>query len=166
MICFAPELHYPLTTLVGASVKRAQAMLPEDAGVPSAEASSAVAPRERLLFDFDGNFSRAMAPTRCAISASGWAREISRRVVNSNLPQQKFDDSKWRSLNLPHDWAVELPFVRDEEQQSHGYKPLGRRYPETSVGWYRRDIRYSGKKMPGGASAWSSMARFATRSCF
>ena len=26
----------------------------------------------------------------------------------------------------------------DEEQQSHGYKPLGRRYPETSVGWYRR----------------------------
>ena len=41
-------------------------------------------------------------------------------------------------LNLPHDWAVELPFVRDEEQNSHGYKPLGRRYPETSVGWYRR----------------------------
>ena len=30
------------------------------------------------------------------------------------------------------------PFVRDEEQNSHGYKPLGRRYPETSVGWYRR----------------------------
>ena len=27
----------------------------------------------------------------------------------------KFDDSKWRALNLPHDWAVELPFVRDEE---------------------------------------------------
>ena len=23
-------------------------------------------------------------------------------------------------------------------QQSHGYKPLGRRYPETSIGWYRR----------------------------
>src|SRR6202790_544320 len=22
--------------------------------------------------------------------------------------------------------------------QGHGYKPLGRRYPETSVGWYRR----------------------------
>ena len=24
--------------------------------------------------------------------------------------------------------------------QSHGYKPLGRRYPETSVGWYRREF--------------------------
>ena len=39
---------------------------------------------------------------------------------------EKFDDSKWRQLNLPHDWAVELPFVNDEEQQGHGYKPLGR----------------------------------------
>ena len=28
--------------------------------------------------------------------------------------------------------------MHDEEQQSHGYKPLGRRYPETSIGWYRR----------------------------
>ena len=50
----------------------------------------------------------------------------------------KFDDLKWRAVNLPHDWAVELPFVHDEEQNSHGYKPLGRRYPETSIGWYRR----------------------------
>ena len=51
-----------------------------------------------------------------------------------------FDDSKWRSLNLPHDWAVELPFVWDDSLRSHGYKPLGRRYPETSVGWYRREF--------------------------
>jgi beta-galactosidase len=28
----------------------------------------------------------------------------------------------------------------DEEQNSHGFKPLGRRYPETSVGWYRREF--------------------------
>src|SRR6185437_2930222 len=26
----------------------------------------------------------------------------------------------------------------DEALQSHGYKPLGRNYPETSIGWYRR----------------------------
>jgi beta-galactosidase len=50
----------------------------------------------------------------------------------------KLDESGWRTLNLPHDWAVELPFVHDESLQSHGYKPLGRAYPETSVGWYRR----------------------------
>ena len=39
-----------------------------------------------------------------------------------------------------HDWAVELPFVWDEQLKSHGFKPLGRRYPETSVGWYRREF--------------------------
>jgi beta-galactosidase len=49
-----------------------------------------------------------------------------------------FDDSSWRTVNLPHDWAVELPFVKDAALMSHGYKPLGRGYPETSVGWYRR----------------------------
>ncbi len=52
----------------------------------------------------------------------------------------KFDDSNWRTLNLPHDWAVELPFVNSPnfDVQSHGYKPVGGLYPETSIGWYRK----------------------------
>ena len=59
---------------------------------------------------------------------------------------------KWRTLNLPHDWAVELPFVRDEEQTSHGYKPLGRRYPETSVGWYRREFEIPASDRAGASA--------------
>ncbi|RYD88693.1 MAG: glycoside hydrolase family 2, partial [Sphingobacteriales bacterium] len=52
----------------------------------------------------------------------------------------KFNDSSWRKLNLPHDWAVELPFVNvnNFDVQSHGYKPVGGLFPETSIGWYRR----------------------------
>ena len=52
----------------------------------------------------------------------------------------KYNDSKWRSLNLPHDWAVELPFVYSDnfDVMSHGYKPVGGLYPETSIGWYRK----------------------------
>ncbi|MCR6659404.1 MAG: DUF4982 domain-containing protein [Asticcacaulis sp.] len=64
-----------------------------------------------------------------------------------------YDDSHWRPVTLPHDWAVELPFVHKEPKTplkpddhgavwdpaaNHGYKPLGRDYPETSVGWYRK----------------------------
>lgn len=51
-----------------------------------------------------------------------------------------FNDSSWRSLDLPHDWAVELPFANSEnfDVQSHGYKPVGGLYPATSIGWYRR----------------------------
>ena len=52
----------------------------------------------------------------------------------------KFNDDKWRQLSLPHDWAVELPFVNSQsfDVQSHGYKPVGGSYPETSIGWYRK----------------------------
>ena len=52
----------------------------------------------------------------------------------------KFDDSKWRKLDLPHDWAVELPFVYKDnfDVMAHGYKPVGGLFPETSIGWYRK----------------------------
>ena len=49
-----------------------------------------------------------------------------------------FDDSDWRSVNLPHDWAIELPFTNDPALQNKGFYPLGRNYPANSVGWYRR----------------------------
>ena len=52
----------------------------------------------------------------------------------------RFDDSNWRTVDLPHDWAVELPFVEvyDYNVMAHGYKPVGGLFPETSVGWYRK----------------------------
>ena len=53
-----------------------------------------------------------------------------------------FDDRGFREIELPHDWAVELPF--DEKGgHSHGYKALGRNFPENSVGWYRRELEIS-----------------------
>jgi beta-galactosidase len=52
----------------------------------------------------------------------------------------RFKDSAWRTLNLPHDWAVELPFVnvKNADVESHGYKPVGGLFPETNIGWYRK----------------------------
>lgn len=52
----------------------------------------------------------------------------------------KFSDTAWRMVCLPHDWAVELPFheIKNFDVQSHGYKPVGGLFPETSVGWYRK----------------------------
>ncbi|WP_379653543.1 beta-galactosidase GalA [Pseudoxanthomonas sp. UC19_8] len=59
-----------------------------------------------------------------------------------------YDDAGWRALSLPHDWAVELPFVPnphppagvDDPAAAHGYRPVGRDHPETSIGWYRREL--------------------------
>ena len=52
----------------------------------------------------------------------------------------RFDDSAWSKIDLPHDWAIDLPFVNNPVLIGHGAKPLGREYPETSVGWYRREF--------------------------
>jgi len=99
---------------------------------------SAVAPREHLLFDFGWKFFQGHGSDPSRDLGFGKGQGDFAKSGEFWFATEKFDDSKWRPLNLPHDWAVELPFVRDEEQNSHGYKPLGRRYPETSVGWYRR----------------------------
>ena len=52
---------------------------------------------------------------------------------------EKFDDSKWRGLDLPHDWAVELPFD-SRGSNSHGSKAIGKNFPEKSIGWYRKSF--------------------------
>jgi beta-galactosidase len=49
-----------------------------------------------------------------------------------------FDLHDWRVVDLPHDWAVELPFEKADRLVAYGSKPLGREYPATSIGWYRR----------------------------
>jgi beta-galactosidase len=61
-------------------------------------------------------------------------------VYATTIVHPKFIDSTWQKINVPHDWLVELPFVKSEqvEMDSHGYKPVGGAYPETSIGWYRK----------------------------
>ena len=49
----------------------------------------------------------------------------------------KFNDTAWRTLDLPHDWAIELPFDHSADT-SHGFKPVGPGFPTNSIGWYRR----------------------------
>jgi len=46
-----------------------------------------------------------------------------------------FDDSKWRTLNLPHDWSVEAP-LNQSLASATGYLPGG-------IGWYRKTIDIS-----------------------
>ena len=101
---------------------------------------AAVAPRERLLFDFGWKFTFGHGTDPARDLGFGFGQGDFAKTGDFEFAKAKFDDSKWRVLNLPHDWAVELPFVHDDEQMSHGYKPVGRRYPETSVGWYRREF--------------------------
>ncbi len=122
------------STLLPSAIARAHALLAESA----APDAGTVSPRERLLFDFGWKFFQGHGSDPRRDLGFGMGQGDFSKSGDFEFSTAKFDDSKWRSLNLPHDWGVELPFVYDEEQNSHGYKPLGRRYPETSIGWYRR----------------------------
>ncbi len=119
---------------------RTAALLADQPVPGSAEALGAVAPREQLLFDFGWKFQFGNGVDPARDLGFGFGQGDFAKTGDFAFAKAKFDDSKWRTLNLPHDWAVELPFVNDQEQNSHGFKPVGRRYPETSVGWYRREF--------------------------
>ena len=60
-------------------------------------------------------------------------------IHNEGPYSQKFDDSAWEEVRVPHDWVTTLPYA-PEASHSHGYKTVGYKYPETSVGWYRKVI--------------------------
>jgi beta-galactosidase len=96
--------------------------------------------REQLLFDFGWKFQFGNGTDPSKDLGFGYDQGDFAKTGDFKFAKVGYDDSKWRALNLPHDWAVELPFVWDEQQKGHGYKPLGRRYPESSVGWYRREF--------------------------
>jgi beta-galactosidase len=103
-------------------------------------AQGAMAPREQFLFDFGWKFIFGNGTDPSRDLGFGKNQEGFDKTGDFKFAKVGYDDATWRSLNLPHDWAVELPFVRDNSLQSHGFKPLGRRYPETSVGWYRKEF--------------------------
>ena len=56
---------------------------------------------------------------------------------NVSFVQTNYDDSGWRQLDLPHDWAVELPF-NSSADGGHGFKPVGNSsFGANNFGWYR-----------------------------
>lgn len=67
------------------------------------------------------------------------------------------DTSDWQGVRVPHDWAVDLPFaeppetlpeVLNDAAAAHGFKAIGRNFPQSSVGWYRRVLPADGT-LPG-----------------
>ncbi len=51
--------------------------------------------------------------------------------------QRDFDDSSWERVNLPHDWAIQGPFLMGPEAEVGG--GMGR-LPSPGVAWYRKKL--------------------------
>ena len=102
---------------------------------------SVAQPREHLLMDAGWKFSFGQFGNfdNDFKSGTGYFTYFAKTGYGDGPAAPNFDDRAWRSLDLPHDWAVELPFS-GEASHSHGYKTVGWKYPENSVGWYRQSF--------------------------
>jgi beta-galactosidase len=83
------------------------------AAILLAPAHAADSPRQRLTADFGWKFSQD-------------------DIAGAEKPD--FNDSAWRTLNLPHDWSIEGSY--DQSAAAGG----GGGYLPTGVGWYRRSF--------------------------
>ena len=102
------------------------------ASVTDSFAQSAPAPaslRERLSFDKGWLFHEGDVPFPPVIG-----HQMSYNNAKSGTAwgaaSPTFDDTSWKTVNLPHDWAVEQPFDQ-KANISQGYRDRG-------MGWYRR----------------------------
>ena len=76
-------------------------------------------------------------------------RTFAKAGASADAARPDFDDSGWALVQVPHDWAVALPFAppttppgkdRADARAAHGFKAIGREYPQNSIGWYRTPI--------------------------
>jgi len=99
-------------------------------------------PRERLLMDFGWKFHLG--------NEWGAAISLAKAGTGSGPASQSFSDASWRTVNLPHDWAVELPFDQSADA-GHGFKPVGPGFAANDIAWYRRTFELppedSGKRV-------------------
>ena len=91
--------------------------------------ASALVPRERLLMDFGWKFHLG--------NDWGIGQSLSKAGTGYGPASMDYSDASWRQVQLPHDWAIELPFDAKADG-SHGFKALGTAFPQNSVSWYRR----------------------------
>jgi len=103
--------------------------------------AQANAGRERVSIDNNWKFAlgHATDPNKDFKHGTGYFSYLAKTGFGDGPASLSFDDRAWRTVNIPHDWAVEMPFDR-RASASHGSKTVGPRFPENSVGWYRHQF--------------------------
>jgi beta-galactosidase len=96
--------------------------------------------RQRLLMDRNWRFALGHAADVSRDFEFARSRYLIKAGEARGTAKIDFDDSAWRPIDLPHDWAIELPYDPngDKDLLDHGYHAIGPDHPENSVGWYRR----------------------------
>ena len=98
-----------------------------------------VSTREHLLMDFDWRFAfgHPYDSKKDFNTGTGYFSYLAKASYGDGATAKSFDDRAWRKIDLPHDWAVEQP-SSNRASTSHGFNAIGRNFPGTSIGWYRK----------------------------
>lgn len=91
--------------------------------------------REHILIDTGWRFAfgHPYDTKKDYQNGTGYFSYLAKTGYGDGAADPAFDDRTWRKLNLPHDWAVEQPF-NEKASFSHGFKAVGRNFPDASVG--------------------------------
>lgn len=96
--------------------------------------------RERLKIDRDWAFALGHASDPARDFGYGSSAFFFAKAGYGDGPvSPRFDDRAWRRVDLPHDWAVEMPFD-SRASTNHGSRAVGPGFPQNNVGWYRKTI--------------------------
>lgn len=93
--------------------------------------------RKRILFDDNWKFTFGHTTVPSKDLDYPYYHYYKAKADEGKFSTVGFDDKEWKTVTLPHDWAVTLPFS-EKGYKTHGYKALGPDFPETSIGWYRK----------------------------
>jgi beta-galactosidase len=107
----------------------------DDDGPADAKPTEAVDVKENRLI-----FKSWILPT-----GNDFIKDPSKRYVRpegnpgNDFPfvQNNFDDGSWENVNLPHDWAIKGPFIKNHDAEIGG--SMGR-LPSPGVAWYRKKL--------------------------
>lgn len=102
-------------------------------------ARSEVSKRERYPMDFEWNFALGNLSDIEKDFSFGWGdpNHNAKTGDPTGPAHLDFDDGNWQAVNVPHDWGVGVGYDSSADE-SHGYKKIGRAWPENSIGWYRK----------------------------
>jgi beta-galactosidase len=105
------------------------------------QSASNTSPREHISLDRDWKFAfgHPSDTKKDFNTGTAYFSYLAKAGFGDGAANASFDDRSWRKLDLPHDWAVEQGFSK-EASFSHGFKAIGRNFPDKSIGWYRKKI--------------------------
>jgi len=104
--------------------------------------------RRKENFDFAWQFHKGDIAIKQQVKAGqqGGLTDINVRIISAKDTVLDYNDPKtasvfypkdWTEVDVPHDWAVEGPFVHDN---SLGSQPAGNGYLPTGIGFYRKEF--------------------------